>query len=194
MAAGKNAVSSILVQHGWYAADADDLVHEAVSRAAPQIISAFAGDAAQKGVTLAKPDGTLDRRALGSVIFCDRKLLARQESIVYPEVNRLMDEFIAAHDGKNIVINATVLYKIPVLMNRCSAVFYVYAPYLLRFFRAYSRDGMPFRQIRARFRSQRRLYRFYRETGIPVVKICNAGSLKLLEKRTAAALAENHLI
>ena len=190
MAAGKNAVSSILTDDGWEAVDADELVHEAIRQKTAEIIAAFSKEAEKAGVTLTKADGTLDRRALGSILFADAALLARQESIVYPEVNRLSDAFIASHAGKNVILNATVLYKIPDLMAKCSAVFYVTAPYLLRLIRAKKRDGMTWRQLFSRFRSQRELYRLYTETGIPVITIRNTGDFSKLRHETEAAVKQ----
>lgn len=190
MAAGKNAVASVLEESGWLSVDADDLVHEAVERMTPQILAAFSPSAEKAGIQLAKGDGSLDRRALGSLIFGDAELLAKQESIVYPEVNRLTEEFIRINAGRDIALNATVLYKTPCLMEKCSAVLYVTAPYLKRFLRAKVRDGLPCRQIAARFRSQRELYRNYVKTGIPVMLIHNTGSLSALRKRTETVIKQ----
>jgi dephospho-CoA kinase len=190
MAAGKNAVSSILTDAGWASVDADELAHEAIVHKTAEIIAAFSQEAEKAGVRLTKADGSLDRRALGSILFTDTSLLARQESIIYPEVNRLSDAFVASHAEKNVILNATVLYKIPDLMMKCSAVFYVTAPYLIRLIRAKKRDGMTWRQLFRRFRSQRKLYRLYTETGIPVITIRNTGSFSELRNETEAAVKQ----
>jgi len=184
MAAGKNTVASLLEKAGWVSVDADKLVHEAIAHVTPQILAAFSPAAEKAGISLVNEDGSLNRRSLGALIFTDTALLSKQESIVYPEVNRLTDEFIASNTGRNIIINATVLYKIPVLMKKCSVVLYVTAPYLKRFFRAKTRDRLPCRQIVIRFHSQRELYRNYTKTGIPVMKINNTGSFSALQKKT----------
>lgn len=190
MAAGKNAVSSILSDAGWAAVDADELAHEAIEHKTAEIIAAFSKEAEEAGVTLTKADGSLDRRALGSILFTDAALLARQESIVYPEINRLSDAFITSHAGKNVILNATVLYKIPDLMAKCSAVFYVTAPYLVRLIRAKKRDDMSWLQLFQRFRSQRELYRLYTETGIPVITIRNTGNFSKLRHETEDAVKQ----
>ena len=190
MAAGKNAVSSILTDAGWAAVDADELAHEAIEHKTAEIIGAFSKEAEKAGVTLTNTDGSLDRRALGSILFTDASLLARQEAIVYPEVNRLSEAFIASHPQKNVILNATVLYKIPGLMSKCSAVVYVTAPYLLRLVRAKKRDGMTWRQLFSRFRSQKDLYRLYKETGVPVITIRNTGSFSKLRHKTEEAVKQ----
>ena len=190
MAAGKNTVTGFLGESGWKSVDADELVHDAVGHVAPQILAAFSGEAERAGITLLHNDGTLDRRALGSLIFGSPVLLARQESIVYPEVNRMTDLFISSCGADSVIINATVLYKIPCLMAKCSAVLYVTAPWFVRFFRAKMRDGLPLRQICARFRSQRNLYRSYAATGIPVIRIRNTCSRSALRRKTARAASQ----
>lgn len=183
MAAGKNAVSSILESAGWATTDADSLVHNAITAAEPQIIAEFAEEAQKAGITLTDSDGRLNRRALGSLIFPNPSLLARQESLVYPALNTLTEEFINAHKNQNIALNATVLFKVPALMKKCSAVLFVTAPLYIRFFRARKRDGMKVNHILQRFQAQRTLYREYVKTGIPVIKISNSGSLQTLKHK-----------
>jgi dephospho-CoA kinase len=191
MAAGKNTVSSLLEEEaGWLSVDFDDLVHNAIERVTPQIFDAFSADAERAGIVLLKDDGSLDRRALGSLIFNNADMLARQEQIVYPEVNRLTNELISSNTGRNIILNATVLYKIPGLMKRCRAVLYVTAPYLKRLFRTKARDNMPCRQIAERFHTQKNLYKNYVKTGISVIKINNSGSLPALRRKTGRAIKE----
>ena len=190
MAAGKNTVASLLVKSGWVSVDADELVHKAIAYVTPQILAVFSPAAKKAGIPLVKEDGSLDRRSLGSLIFNDAALLSKQESIVYPEVNRLVDEFILSNTGRNIIINAAVLYKIPSLMKKCSIVLYVTAPYLKRLFRAKTRDCLPYRQIVTRFHSQRKLYRNYKKTGVPVIKINNTGSRSALLRKTDIILKQ----
>jgi dephospho-CoA kinase len=189
IAAGKNTVSLLLEKQGWTAIDADALVHEVAARLTPVILSTFKKEAQKTGITLQKADGTLDRRALGALVFPRPDLLKKQESLVYPEVEKLMDNFFAACPEKNIVINATVLYKIPALMNQCRAILFITAPVLLRFFRIRKRDHMKCIQILARFKSQRKLKSYYEETGIPVIVVHNSGNINRLSHSVSRAVA-----
>lgn len=189
MAAGKNEAADILArQHGFAAVDADELAHSAVEHSTDKIVQEFGALAAQKGTALLRADGSLDRRALGALIFPDDALVKRQEAIVYPEINRLFDEFIALHQGEDIAINATVLFKVP-LMARMDHVLYIDAPAILRFFRARSRDGMKAKQILERFHSQRNLFAKYKNANADIRKVWNTGTREQLEKKIAAFLA-----
>lgn len=189
MAAGKNAASTILEQKGFAAVDADELVHQALADSVFQqhVIQTFAEDAAKQHITLLKKDGSLDRRALGALIFQNKKLLAKQEALVHPEVDRLINEFIALHPDKNIVLNATVLYKVPAI-KKCIAVIYVDAPLVTRFFRAKQRDGIKTIQILQRFFSQRKLFAKYRAANADIYRVTNTGNLKALEQKIDAVL------
>lgn len=193
MAAGKNAAAEILAQrHQFAVVDADELAHDAAEQAKAQIVQEFGAMAAQRGIRLLREDGSLDRRAVGALIFSDPELVRRQEAIVYPQINRMFDEFITAHSGQDIAINATVLYKVP-LIERIDCVLYVDAPAIQRFFRARRRDGMPARQIRERFRSQRHLFAKYKNANADIRKVWNTGTREQLEKKIAAFLAGRRL-
>lgn len=186
MAAGKNAVSSIFEKHGFISIDADKVVHGILSEKEFQekVLATFSDIAAQKSINLINTDGTLNRRNLGALIFNDKKLLKLQENLVLPEVDRKLNEFINLNNGKNILLNATVLYKIPV-MSRCSKVIFVTAPLITRFFRAKKRDGMKNLQILQRFWSQKNLFSKYKKSNADIVKVKNTGNLEDLEKIVA---------
>lgn len=173
MAAGKNYVCSKFEQSGWNSLDADRQAHQAIAQATPEIIKAFSPEAQKAGISLLNEDGTLNRRALGSLIFPEPELLKKQEQIVYPFIIKNTMEFINSHSGSNIILNATVLYKIPELISLCSRIIYVDAPVPVRYFRARKRDSLPFKQILQRFKSQKNLLKKYKETGIPVTRVLN---------------------
>lgn len=192
MAAGKNHIASLMAGGdfpralsdaicargaGIAAIDLDETAHEAVALCAPQILAAFSDEAARRGVTLTREDGSLDRRALGKIVFSDKNLLARQESIVHPKITAMVSDFISENTGKTIVLNATVLYKTPELLSRCGAIIFVRSCLIKRLLRARRRDKLPLRQILARLRNQRRLlaeYRkFARARGIPLLIVRN---------------------
>ena len=84
MAAGKNYICSKYEKEGWLCLDADKQVHKAIEKAVPEILKAFSKEAGEKGITLENPDGSLNRRELGKLIFGNPELLSRQEKIVYP--------------------------------------------------------------------------------------------------------------
>ena len=188
MAAGKNAVAKLLEKRSWLCIDADALVHDAIECEADTIIGTFSQAAKKRGIDIARPDGSVDRRSLGKLVFSDATLLAKQEAIVYPAIEKCAMQKIDSHAKKNIALNAAVLYKTPRLMRLCSAILFVHAPLLVRLFRTKKRDGEAIRAICKRFSAQRGLYRNYRKTGIPVVTVRNTSSLSALERNTEKAL------
>ena len=182
MAAGKNYVSNLLEKKGFLAIDADKCVHQAIEEAKNQILEAFLPIAKEKNIQIQNPDGTINRKNLGSILFSDEKLLEKQESIVHPKVNEIFNRFIDENPDKNIVLNATVLYKTPVI-NRCDAIIFVKAPIITRFFRAKRRDNLPSREIFKRFASQFKIFAKYKFLKSDIYIIWNIGKSNKLEKK-----------
>ena len=185
MAAGKNAVCRILEERGFIALDADRQVHGAIEKAAPEIIKTFSKEANAQNITLTDKNERINRRELGRLLFNRPDLLAKQESIVYPVIIEETKRFIQKQQEQkkeaDIILNATVLYKTPELLRLCKYIIYVDAPKITRIVRALKRDRMPLRQILSRFASQKNLFSEYKKTGVPIIKITNAGSEKKLE-------------
>ena len=185
MAAGKNAVCRILEERGFIALDADKQVHGAIEKAAPEIIKTFSNEAKAQNITLTDKNGRINRRELGRLLFTSKELLSKQESIVYPVIIEETKNFIQKQQelksDADIILNATVLYKTPELLNLCKYIIYVDAPKITRIVRALKRDRMPLRQILSRFASQKNLFSEYKKTGVPIIKITNAGSEKKLK-------------
>ena len=177
MAAGKNYIASKFVDSEitvdgsnnlpWVSIDLDKVVHSAMED--PDVVAriqeAFGEIALTLGVELVCKNGAVNRRSLGKVVFSDPALLKKQEDIVYPFVIKTTKDFVEKHKDKNIIINATVLYKTPELLDMCSKVLFVKAPFIKRLIRARRRDKMPFRQIISRFKAQSSLEEQYRRTG-----------------------------
>ena len=182
MAAGKNYVSNLLEKKGFLAIDADKCVHQAIEEAKDQILEAFLPIAKEKNIQIQNPEGTINRKNLGSILFSDEKLLQKQESIVHPKVNEIFNRFIDENPDKNIVLNATVLYKTPVI-KRCDAIIFVKAPIITRFFRAKRRDNLPSREIFKRFASQFKIFAKYKFFKTDIYSIWNIGKSNKLEKK-----------
>lgn len=202
IAAGKNFVCSILERRGFFCIDADSVIHEIINEKEKQneILAAFRDDAKKAGICLQNADDTLDRRALGRLIFSKKEFLERQENIVYPafveRVEKIIAQISRGADFENkksavrgIVLNAAVLYKTPQLLEKCRAIFFVDAPAFVRFLRVRRRDGISPREILKRFFSQRNLFAQYKKfsklSGIQIVKIKNWG--RGAEKKICAA-------
>lgn len=189
MAAGKNAASSILEKKGFACVDADLLVHQAVENAKEEILASFGSLADEKGLPLLTENGQINRRNLGALIFQSPELIKKQEDIVYPILNGLFEDFMKENKGRNLVINATVLYKVP-LIKKVDSVLFIDAPLLQRLFRAKKRDGMSLKLILQRFKAQRNLFAKYKKSVADTVRVGNTGSLKKLEWKIDKFLTE----
>ncbi len=170
MAAGKNFISSIIEKTlpSAVTIDLDQTVHTAIELCRDQIVTLF-------GNSILNKDGSINRRQIGSLVFSNPELLAKQESIVYPKVIELTEQFMeeAAKKGSSVIINATVLYKTPQLMDKCDFVLFITAPEETRLNRAMERDNLTKEQILQRFQNQADLYECYQKTGKPIITLEN---------------------
>ncbi len=182
MAAGKNAASDILEDEGFFCIDADTLVHKAIDHKKEVILHTFSPIAEQKNIRLLNDDGTIHRRNLGSLVFSDPELLAKQEGIIHPEIDHILNNYIDKYPEESIVINATVLYKTPII-KRCSFILFISAPLFIRFFRVLRRDSMPFLQILKRFFAQKHIFAKYRSLNADMYIVRNFGSRNSLKKK-----------
>ncbi|MBP5696478.1 MAG: dephospho-CoA kinase [Treponema sp.] len=193
MAAGKNAAASILEQMGYACIDADLAGHKAVENAREKIFERFAEEAKKRGLSLMNEDGSVNRRALGEVVFSSPQLLQAHEAIVYPETERIIRKFIEENQTDSsipgVVINAAVLYKTPEILRQVQFVLYVDAPLIMRYFRARKRDGLPTKKILERFASQKNLFAKYQNSNADIQRVWNTGSRRSLEKKILKVLA-----
>lgn len=188
MGAGKNKAAEILARRGYAVADADLIAHQALEEVKDRVVAEFFPEASKRGIALLKEDGSLDRKALGAVLFPSPELLARHESLVYPKIDELLGRFIDNHAGQGVVINAPLLHKSSIL-QRCDFVLFIDAPAVLRVIRALRRDRLPLRQILARFAAQKRLFAQYSGKSVDIQRVNNRGSIRTLEKRLESLLS-----
>lgn len=99
--AGKSEVSRMLVSYGAVLIDADKIAREVVepgTEGLTAVVEAF-------GTGILAPDGTLDRPALGAIVFADPAKLAVLNGIVHPLVGARSAELEAAAGPDSVVIH-----------------------------------------------------------------------------------------
>jgi dephospho-CoA kinase len=107
---GKSTVASWLRELGAVVIDADVVAREVTgpgSPAAAAIVEAY-------GPQLLRPDGSLDRAALGRIVFADPAALSRLEAIVHPAVRPVILERIEAaaeRGAPGVVVEAIKLVE-----------------------------------------------------------------------------------
>lgn len=179
MASGKNYVCSKLEEMGFISLDLDKEVHKVLLEKKDEIFNAFEKTAESRGIKIRGTDDSLDRRALGALLFSAPDLLKKHESIIYPALTENVKNFIKeknqdkATRPQGIILNATVLFKTPALLKKCDFILYVHANWIKRFNRARKRDHMNELEILQRFTAQKGLLQKYQDTGMNVVVVRN---------------------
>jgi dephospho-CoA kinase len=123
---GKSTVAGWLAAEGAVVIDADQVAHAVTAPGTPELEAVVA----RFGEACRRPDGTLDRPALGRLVFADAAALADLEAIVHPAVHRRLVAAIAAAEADRppaIVIEAIKLVEAG-LAAACDEVWLVDCP------------------------------------------------------------------
>jgi dephospho-CoA kinase len=147
---GKSEVARLLAGHGAVVVDADALAREAVAPGTPGLAAVVA----EFGPEVLAADGSLDRAALGRVVFGDETRLAALEAIVHPYVGRRSAELMAAATEGSVVVHDVPLLAEKGLQERYDVVVVVDADDDVRLRRLVEARGMSESDARARMASQ----------------------------------------
>jgi dephospho-CoA kinase len=153
IATGKSTVANLFKRFGATVIDADQLARDVVRPGKPawrEIVKSFG-----EGVLL--PDRTIDRHALGSIVFHNRRKLRRLERIIHPRVAREQQRL--ARDIVRRAPDAIIIYEVPLLFEagvhrRVDKIIVVTADRETQVARLKRRDGLTRRQAFQRISSQ----------------------------------------
>lgn len=155
IAAGKSTVSRRWAEHGAVVVDADRLARDAVAPESPGLAQV----AERFGPGVIAADGSLDRPALGAVVFADPVARRDLEAITHPEVWRLAQQAFDAAEAADP--DSVVVYDVPLLAEargsrplRFEAVVVVDAPAAQRIERLVAHRGMARDEAERRVASQ----------------------------------------
>ncbi len=181
---GKSTVARLLAAHGAVVVDADALARQVVAPGTPglaEIVEAF-------GTGVLQADGSLDRPALGRIVFADPAALRTLEGITHPRISAESARLIAAAEVNGAPV---LIHDIPLLVENglpetFDSVIVVEAPDEVRLARLEER-GLPREEAAGRMQAQasneqRRAAATY--------LIDNAGSLADLQVRVDEVWAE----
>ena len=104
---GKSTVARMLGEMGAEAIDADRVAHE-VMRAGTPVCAAIARTF---GLEVLSPEGEIDRKRLGALVFADSVALAQLESIVHPATIEAVGRRIVATAADVVVVEAIKLFE-----------------------------------------------------------------------------------
>ena len=150
--AGKSTVSRLLAEHGAVIVDSDALAREVVepgTEGLAEIVEVF-------GQEVLHADGTLDRPALGKIVFTDPALLQRLNAITHPRIQEKSARLIASAEASGAPV---LIHDIPLLVENGlpeafgDGVIVVEAPAELRLARLEER-GLPRDQAEERMKAQ----------------------------------------
>jgi dephospho-CoA kinase len=158
---GKSTVARMLAELGAVVIDADAIVHELQAPGAPmldEIAEAF-------GSGVIRPDGSLDRDAVGARVFRDPEARARLNAIVHPKVGAEMARRLdaARRAGRPLVVlDIPLLFEVrragraesERAAGGFAAVILVYCPHELQIRRQMDRDGCTRQEAERRVQAQ----------------------------------------
>jgi dephospho-CoA kinase len=155
IASGKSTVASRFVEHGAVLVDADLLAREVVEPGTPglaEIERVF-------GSSVIAPDGSLNRPALGVIIFADADKRAQLNAITHPAIwHRAIELFAEAETSDP---DAVIVYDVPLLAEAAAdrpmtfdLVVVVHADPETRIERLVSLRGMSRAEAEGRVRAQ----------------------------------------
>jgi dephospho-CoA kinase len=110
IATGKSRVLARLAESGLHTIDLDEVAHRVVERGRPahaDIVAAF-------GERVLAKDGSVDRRALGAIVFSDAAARQRLNAIVHPRIFEEEERLVSALDPQRapvVVTDATLLVE-----------------------------------------------------------------------------------
>jgi dephospho-CoA kinase len=153
VATGKSTVAKMFAQCGAIVIDADTLAREVVQPGKPawrDIVRTF-------GTEVLNPDRTINRQALGSIIFRHPTKRRRLERIIHPRVAREQQRLTQA--AARTDPNAVVIYDVPLLFEagidkRVQKIIVVTADQQTQIARLKKRNGLSRAEALRRIRSQ----------------------------------------
>lgn len=109
--AGKSTVAEMLRKAGFTVVEADQIAHAGLRRGTPT----FDEICAHFGSGILSPDGEIDRRALGRIIFADPGQKSWLERLLHPMVQKRVRELRTDLESKGAVL---AFYEVPLLFEK----------------------------------------------------------------------------
>ncbi len=145
---GKSAFSDAVRELGITVIDADKIGHFVTSAGQPaldEIREYF-------GCGVMNDDGTLNRRALGSIVFADKTKLERLNEITHKHIKELIARLTEDDNGDITAVDGALLFECGI---SCDKTVSVIAPIETRLKRITERDGISEEDAKNRIASQR---------------------------------------
>ena len=148
---GKSTAADELRLLGAVVIDADKIGHDIILKGHPaydDIVKYF-------GEEILLPDGEINRKALGKIVFSDPDKLNKLNNMTHPRITDEIRRIISENPDREIVIDAAVLLDCEGIKNLCGKVIVVCADTDMRINRISSRDSISPEAAKARIFAQR---------------------------------------
>ena len=150
---GKSTVAAVFAEAGAVIIDADEIARDVVAKGRP----AWCRIVAHFGRSVLLPDGGIDRKKLGAIIFNDARQKAHLDRIVHPHVMAETEQQLI--EIERVQPQAVVILDVPLLieagMDRgLDDVIVVYTPEAVQLKRLMRRDRLTAAEGLSRIRSQ----------------------------------------
>jgi dephospho-CoA kinase len=178
IASGKSSVATLLAARGAVIIDADVLARDVVAQGAPLLDEV----ADRFGPSVLAADGSLDRAALGRVVFADPAARRDLEALIHPAVRRRAAELESAAPAGAVVVHIIPLLVETGQSDRFDLVVVVDADESTQLARIRTRDGLDAGAGHARIAAQ--ATRDHRLAAADVV-IDNSGTRAHLEAQVS---------
>ncbi|HSN10667.1 MAG TPA: dephospho-CoA kinase [Propionibacteriaceae bacterium] len=150
IASGKSTVAKLLEARGAVVVDADVLAREVVAKGEPLLDLV----AQRFGSAVLTPDGSLDRAALGRIVFADERARKDLEAMIHPAVRRRAEQLEAEASDGSVVVHVIPLLVETGQSDRFDLVVVVDADEATQLTRMRARDALDEPQARARIAAQ----------------------------------------
>ena len=175
---GKTTVSAGFAAAGFMVINADIIARQVMEKGQPcleETVGHF-------GREILLPDGSLDRKLLGKIVFSDRKSLDELNGICYKYINRMVEDMISEYGrqgGEYVLLDAPTLFEAGE-DKLCDVIVSVTADKELRLKRITERDKISESAADERFSSQHDTD-FFRSRSDYIIE--NNGSVQELKHR-----------
>lgn len=182
---GKSTVTALFQRNGAFCASADEFARRVVepgSEGLSKVVEAF-------GSEVLTPDGRLDRRALGQIVFTNPEKRSLLESILHPRIGELtrktFQEALSSRQYDILIYDCPLFFETELHKTKFRSVIVVTASKEVSISRIVKRDGLTAEEAERRLEAQ-----------IPIEEkaaqadfvIENSGTLEQLEEAYKAVL------
>ena len=157
LGSGKSTAAAVFEQLGATIVRSDELARVAVDPSTPRGRNNLKAIAEEFGQQALRPDGTLDRKAVGTIVFADPARRKTLEAILHPEIRALAAEaFANAHaaGAQLVVYDVPLFFEAGLNRGEFAAVVVVAADAPTSIARVIARDGLTEAQAKQRLATQ----------------------------------------